>query len=468
MSDIKPTHEQETILDRFRSTKSNLMFRARAGTGKSTMLKMIDATSRVPHLLVCFNKTVAEDAQKEVRSVTTVRTFNSLGHRIWADYYGRKLTIDKNKTLNIFKSIADEAHKADRTFLWSIYNQVIDAVAMAKSIGYIPDTHVLARKRIAAWSDVERRLDETSLPEVHGIVDKVLNISIARAYSGSIDFNDQVYMPALFAGTYPTFPVVMIDEYQDLSPVNNAMVTKLCRHSRLIGVGDEAQGIYEFRGADANAMPDAIQNFSMEVLPLSISFRCPSEITRNVHWRVPDIKSLHEGGSVDKHGTGVELRPETAVICRYNAPLVRLALELLVAGTRVDVAGVDIGARVIKQMTKLGPESLTQAQAYHAIADWLAERESLDSKTAADTAECMRVFVATSPTLGTAIAYAKHLFESTTGEVRFMSGHRAKGLEFDHVYHLDHEAIRPTGQDPNIHYVIDTRPKETLTYIRSR
>ena len=462
----KPTPEQDAILTAVASSSANLMLVARAGCGKTSTLKLIDSTLRSAALLVCFNKSIAEDARKEVRGTTTVKTFNSLGHSIWAEYHGRKLTLNKNKLRDIYKAFADDAPRRDRSFLWSLYDSVTAAINMARAIGYIPASHALARKAIATWSDVERRLDETPLPEVQGIADKLLNLSIAQAYSGVIDFNDQVYMPALFAGHYPSFPMVMIDEYQDLSPVNHAMVSKLCRNSRQIGVGDPAQAIYEFRGADSNAMARATDQFSMDTFPLSLSFRCPSAITSNVHWLVPDIRSVRDGGSIH-HGGSLDLRPDTAVICRYNAPLVRLALETLVSGTRVDVAGVDIGSRIIRLLEKLGPTSLSRSQALDAIANWEAERESLDSKTAPDLANCMRVFVNKTQTLDGAISYAQHLFSSTEGEIRFLSGHRSKGLEFDHVYHLDHESIKTSGQDPNIHYVIDTRPKESLTYIKS-
>lgn len=159
--------------------------------------------------------------------------------------------------------------------------------------------------------------------------------------------------------------------------------------------------------------------------------------------------------------------PNTAVICRYNAPLLALAMDCLANGQRVDVAGIDIGARIIKLLTKLGPESMTQAQTLSAIADWEAERESLDSKSASDTAACMRVFAKAGRTLAQSVAYANHIFASTSGEVRFLSGHRAKGMEFDHVYHLNSGNIRQGGQEQNIHYVIDTRPKARLTYIEA-
>lgn len=466
---IKPTPEQSAILDFVRGSNSNLMIRARAGCGKTSTLKLIDsAEQKLPYLLLCFNKTIAADAQKVMRPMTLVRTLNSLGHRVWSDYTGRKPKLAPQKILEIYREIAEDTTKAERNHLWKLYDAVKAAVDMSRALGYIPNDHVRVGDRLCDFREVERHLDETCTPEIHGLVDRILSSSISLAYNGTIDFNDQTYMPALFGGFYPTFPVVLIDEYQDLSPINRAMIRKLCANSRQIGVGDEAQAIYEFRGADADAMPKAIKEFEMQVLPLSTSFRCPESITSNVHWHVPDIRSNSQGGIVETPSGDVDVAPGSAVICRYNAPLLTMAMGLLSSGVRVDVAGVDIGSRVIKLLTKLGPDTLSQSQTLSAINEWQAKREASESKSAADTADCMRVFARHGKTLAQAIAYAKHIFEQADGEIRFMSGHRAKGLEFSHVYHLDSERIGVGGQEQNIHYVIDTRPKERLTYISSR
>lgn len=464
---MTPTVEQQAILDAVSGTNSNIMIRARAGCGKTATLKMIDAVGTQPYLLVCFNKAVADDAKAQIRPATTVKTFNGLGHGIWKDFCASKVILEKNKTRDIFKALADSVSRDERSFLWSQYETVIAGVNLARSIGYIPPQHHKAKKAIATYAQVEALLDETPSPEAKALIDKVLTTSIGQAYNGIIDFNDQVYMPALFGGNYPSFPVVLIDEYQDLSPVNRSMVAKLCKHSRQIGVGDEAQAIYGFRGADVDSMPLAIEQFSMDVLPLSVSFRCPSRITENVHWHVPDIQSATPGGNIYSASThAIHVQPSTAVICRYNAPLCSLAMTMVMSGHHVNMSGVDIGARVIRQLTKLGSEDMTQSQVVAAIDEWEAEKESLDSKTAPDMAECMRVFAYKGKTLSQAIAYATHMFAASKGEIAFMSGHKAKGLEFEHVYHLDHEKIRREGQEANIHYVIDTRPSRSLTYIK--
>ena len=466
------TPEQSAILDFYASSTRNFMIRARAGCGKSATLKLIDCATKssVPALMICFNKSIATEAKdsNEFRSTTTIKTMNSIGHGIWADACGAKLKLDPQKILTIYRSIANDADRSERSHLWTLYEAVRGACDMGRSLGYIPAKHAKGAKSMVSWVELSHRLDETPSPEVHGLVDRILTESIRLAYEGVIDFNDQVYMPALFGGVFPRFPLVLIDEYQDLSPINRAIVAKLCKHSRQIGVGDEAQAIYEFRGADKDAMPKAIEEFDMATLPLSTSFRCPSNITANVHWHVPDICSSASGGIVESV-ENYTISPGSAVICRYNAPLLSLAMELLASGRRVDVAGVDIGARVIKLLSKLGDESMTQAQTMRAVNEWEQERESLDSKSAHDTAACMRVFARHGKSLSGAIAYARHLFDSASAdsEIRFLSGHRAKGLEFNHVYHLNSSRIGQGGQEPNIHYVIDTRPRERLTYIET-
>lgn len=162
------------------------------------------------------------------------------------------------------------------------------------------------------------------------------------------------------------------------------------------------------------------------------------------------------------------IAPNSAVICRYNAPLLKMAFGLIEAGQNVDVAGLDIGTRIIKLLTKLGDDSISQAQTLAAIDQWEAEHNAAGSKSAADTGNCMRVFANQGKTLSQAIAYAKYIFSITNDGVKFMSGHRSKGLEFDHVYHLNRDKIRQGGQEQNIHYVIDTRPKQRLTYIQTK
>lgn len=471
------TPEQELILEAAKNSNNNLMIKAFAGCGKTATLEMIERVVKTkPILYLCFNKKNAEEAKERMLSTTTVRTFNSLGHRIWTNACGRKsINLNPRKTQDILKSIIESVPRREQGEFWESYWSVIHGVAMAKALGYVPDGKFSNAKRLIARANFHRSLDEAPDDLTADLIDTTLTASITAAYEGHIDYNDQIYMPALFGGTYPRFPFVMVDESQDLSPVNHAMLEKLAK-GRLAVVGDPYQSIYQFRGAVASGMDRLQEQYSPQVLDLSISFRCPSEIVRYAQRRVPNFKWFREGGnvSIPDHLNPADIVDGTAIICRNNAPLFKVALHLLAAGRPVSVAGSDIGPKLIALMKRLGPEDLSQASVLSAIDDWLAERLVRESKTAPDLADCMRVFAKFGSNLAQAIRYAEHLFQQK-GTIRLLTGHKAKGLEWDSVIHLDpylcrrgiNSATANEEQDLNLDYVITTRSKDRLVEIDS-
>ncbi len=463
------TDEQVDILSAATSSTDNLILNALAGTGKTSTLELVErAVKAKPILYLVFNKKNADEATSRMLSTTTVRTFNSLGHRIWAQSQSKNLRLNAKKSGDILRELIKESPARSQSELWDSYHEVIAGVGLAKALGYIPEGKFPNAKRLLPQARFHSLLEERPDDLTADLIDAVLTRSISQAYDGLIDYNDQIYMPALFGGTFPRFPLVLVDEYQDLSPVNHAMLERLVKH-RLIGVGDPYQNIYGFRGAKAGGMGEAIKHYSMKPFPLSISFRCPSAIVEHVHWRVPHFKALNEGGEVHApiRMAATSISDTTTVICRNNAPLFKLAFSLLGAGYSVSVTGSDIGPKLIGIMRRLGSEDLTYAQTISSINDWLEEKLSREAKNCEDMAECMKIFAtAGKGTLGTAIAYAEHLFKQS-GSIRLLTGHKAKGLEFEDVIHLDPHLLTPSEQDKNLSYVISTRSKNHLTEIAS-
>lgn len=462
------TDEQLDILNAATLTNSNLMLNALAGTGKTSTLEMVErAVKSKPILYLVFNKKNADEATDRMLSTTTVRTFNSIGHRIWASSQSKNLRLNAKKSGDILRGLIDETPKRQQNELWASYHEIVAGVALAKALGYVPDDIFPNAKRLITKNEFHRMLEERPDDLTSDLIDAVLGRSIKQSYDGLIDYNDQIYMPALFGGTFPRFPLVLVDEYQDLSPVNHCLLERLVK-ARLIGVGDPFQNIYGFRGASAGGMGQAQTKYSMQPFPLSTSFRCPSSIVSHVHWRVPHFKALNEGGSVvtlnrlDASSIG----DSVTIICRNNAPLFKIAFQLLGSGRSVSVAGSDIGPRLIGLMKKLGSLEMTRAQTLSAIEDWLAERLDREAKNAEDLAECMKVFASHGSDLAQAITYAEHLFKQT-GSIKLMTGHKSKGLEFDEVIHLDPFLVRqnPTEQNKNLDYVISTRSKDKLIEI---
>ena len=125
-----------------------------------------------------------------------------------------------------------------------------------------------------------------SLNKAFDIVNKILLRSIETAFEAhTIDYNDQLYIPAVFGGSFDTYDVVIVDEAQDLSPVQLEMISQIIkprfathRGAWFIAVGDPHQAIYAFRGADAQAVETTKTRFKCEEITLTTCFRCDSSI----------------------------------------------------------------------------------------------------------------------------------------------------------------------------------------------
>jgi hypothetical protein len=412
--------------------------------------------------------------RKEFLSTSAVKTFNGLGHGVWANATGLRLSVEKDgsgRTVKVPNLLREEIRLLPKRAQREAFEQfwdIISAVSLAKSLGYVPEGKFPNAKRLVGQSDFHSRLDEEPTPLLIDLTEQTLTASIKTAYAGTIDFNDQVYMPALFGGTFPNFPTVLVDEKQDLNPVNYEMLRHLKR-SRLIAVGDPWQSIYAFRGAVPGGMELAAKEFRMTIAKLSVSFRCPQAVVELARWRAPDMQWVKSGGRVGRlRGPGVSSFPDgAAVICRNNAPLFAAAVKFLNAGRSVTVSGSDIGPKIIGLLRKLGPEEMSREQTLGAIETWRAERLAKESKTANDIADCMCVFANVGDSLGQAVAYAGSILEQE-GTINLLTGHKAKGLEWPNVYHLDPWLVREDEQDLNLRYVIQTRALESYLEIESK
>lgn len=466
---MEPTKEQQIILDHANNTEDCLMINALAGCGKSTTLEMIDAVNTTrPSLYLAFNKKVADDAVKRFASTTTVRTFNALGHRAWAKTQGIHPSINPKKVPDLLRQVIDEVPKRSRDPLWDTFWPVVHGVALAKALGYVPEGKFPQATRLISQSSFHLSLEEVPDDLTADLIDLVLFRSIQAAYKGNLDYNDQVYMPAVFGSVLPKFPLVLVDEAQDLNPTNHALLQRLVT-VRTIIVGDPHQSIYGFRGAVQSGMAALAQHFATTPLDLSVSFRCPSTIVKAARWRVPHFKWHKEGGHVEALRTlDYGTIPEQGVfLCRNNAPLVALAFRLLSAGRPIRLAGSDIGPKLIGILRRLGHADLSRSSTLSAIADWQAERAAKNNTSASDMADCMRILANQGTTLGSAISYAEYLFKQT-GSISLMTGHKAKGLEWPVVYHLDPFLCRDDEQDQNLRYVIITRSQDRYYEVNSR
>src|SRR5258708_25604860 len=156
-----PTDEQVAILAAATSDSANLMLNALAGTGKTSTLELVErAVKAKPILYLVFNKKNADEATDRMLSTTTVRTFNSLGHRIWAQSQSKNLRLNAKKSGDILRELIKESPSRSQSELWNSYHEVIAGLGLAKALGYVPEGKYPNPKHLITHSRFHSLLEE--------------------------------------------------------------------------------------------------------------------------------------------------------------------------------------------------------------------------------------------------------------------------------------------------------------------
>jgi hypothetical protein len=197
-----------------------------------------------------------------------------------------------------------------------------------------------------------------------GAARRALTVSIAQS-GGTIDFMDMLYMPILTDGTtFPRTDLAMVDELQDLDPLQRRMVEMVGAESGgFIGVGDPRQAIFSWRGTGLDAMERVARTMECAALPLSVCYRCPTSHLDLAREYVPQIEAAPGAiaGLVEEHAVidPARFAAGDVIICRMKAPCVDLAIRLIQAGIPTRVLGRDIAASIEELVRSSGAETVT-------------------------------------------------------------------------------------------------------------
>lgn len=129
------------------------------------------------------------------------------------------------------------------------------------------------------------KLDPIRGPLIVSLYEKVFDRWNAELKAtGTVDFDDMINLAIGYAGSREyrsPYKLVIADEYQDASSARASLLEALTAEpdTFLTAVGDDAQSINRFAGADISVMRN-FQSFygSGTVLYLTQTFRCPQEI----------------------------------------------------------------------------------------------------------------------------------------------------------------------------------------------
>lgn len=268
---------------------------AGAGSGKTRVLtyKIIYLLQQgiAPYriLALTFTNKAAREMKERIASLTdeqTARrlwmgTFHSIFSRILrkeADRigYSSNFTIyDAADSKSLIRSIMKEMQLDDKVYR---INMVQSRISNAKNA-------------LITWKAYEQHKElieydiETKVPLIREIYKRYQNRCLQ---ADAMDFDDLLLQTNILFRDHPDvlekyrcfFEFVLVDEYQDTNFAQHLIIHKLCeQHRRICVVGDDAQSIYSFRGANIdNILQFRNQYSGCQIFKLERNYRSTQNI----------------------------------------------------------------------------------------------------------------------------------------------------------------------------------------------
>jgi superfamily I DNA/RNA helicase len=443
---------------------------ARAGSGKTSTI--VEGFKYLPKgkktLMVAFNKAIAEELKQRAPSYVDVMTLHSLGFRAIKQSFG-EVVLENDKAHHLIATLIGD----DRD-MWEVNQSIAKCVSLCK--GFLVDTPAKIGDLIDRFG-IE--IFDYSRDKFIELVIKTLGL--CKNTKKVVDFDDMIWFPFVYRLNVGKFDVVFVDEAQDLNQAQIAMVLSACKiDGRIIAVGDPAQSIYQFRGADSEAIPNFVHKLSAKTLPLSVTYRCPKKVVELAQEIVPDIVAAEDAKDGTVEDVPVEqilklVKAGDFVLSRTNAPLVKYCMALLRAGIPANIQGRDVGSNLLYFIKK------SKAKTINAFIDYVNSwreievkrllSEKKDTMVAIDKSECLLNLCEGTLTIKDLKETIEKLFNDVddSSKVIFSTTHKAKGLERNRVFILTNTyryGPGVEGEEANLWYVAVTRSKSELYLVR--
>jgi DNA helicase-2/ATP-dependent DNA helicase PcrA len=356
---------------------------AGAGSGKTRVLtrrvayRIATGSADEGHTVVLtFTREAAGELRRRLPSLgvgrrITTGTFHSVAHGMlqqrWRDREQRQPTLVADKQRILSRLVDRDGRGVDMTAL-------VAEIDWATSRRASPDAYVSAARR-------GERKPPIAPERVAQLLDAYRNEKRTR---GVIDLDDLLVLtiealerePEFADAVRFRFQHVLVDEAQDLNPLQHQLVD-LIRRGRddLFLVGDPAQAIYGFNGADPSLLVDVASRFpGIEIVRLPVNHRCtPQVVDAGVHALRADgqgaaLRSARDDGPVVRVLAHADEQAEAAAIAKRVAQLDRALLrtsnvavlartnaQLPVIGRALSSAGIEVRRPVHGSGSQLHP-----------------------------------------------------------------------------------------------------------------
>ncbi len=480
-TDVNWSAEQLAIFSYFQTGSGHLVVQARAGTGKTTTIKVaLGVAPERRKLYAVFNKKNQREAIDKIgnRPDLDILTLHALGFKFIQNFWrGSKPDdiVEQDRIVAVCAGIPEDPGSA-----------------VERLVGFAKNTFV----RLPSIDELAQLADDKGIfsglekPEDGGwVVSKLamvafdaMKAALVRDEFSRISFNDMVWLPVAQNWVKPIYDLVCIDEAQDMNAPQLEIATRACTPTgRIIIVGDNRQAIYGFRGAAEDGMGTMQSKLNAAVLGLTITYRCPKAVVAIANEIVSDYHAAESApeGIVDEIGLAEVCKQAVignAILSRLNAPLMSICLQLLRNNVSARIEGRDVGRQLVGMVRKLKARSVPDF--YRKLEVWGEKQKARVHGAKADAKVALiDDQVATLSAVGEGCENVKAIEARITGlfedsdsstakpAVVLSSVHKAKGLEWDRVFIIESTFRKGKSvEEDNIFYVAVTRAKNTLTF----
>lgn len=308
---IDLSREQERAL---LAVKGANLLLAVPGSGKTSVLinrigHMVINKGIAPEsiLAITYTKNAADEMRqrfsdrfgKELGGRIDFRTINSLCNDIYSDFC-------KNKGKQVRRLISEESER--RKILGRVYKQIRhddatedEKIELGQYIGGI--------KNLMLEEDQIRELEE-DYPDLNDMY-KAYEDHLRK--DGRMDYDDQMVFarallekrPAVLEEIRSKYRYICVDEAQDTSKIQHAIIRMIAHGQSLFMVGDEDQSIYGFRAA----FPRAMLNFRYDyvnpyILRMERNYRSTTQIVELAQRFISKNKGRYTKEMVADRGNG--------------------------------------------------------------------------------------------------------------------------------------------------------------------
>jgi hypothetical protein len=459
----KPTPEQEAIIEAA-LTDENVVVQAGAGCGKTTNLVQIaQAKPKYADIgYLAYNRAIAGDAKKKFGGNTTAATAHSFAFRAVGYKYKARLDAPRVSAkqaasiLGINEGVAWGEAQFGPVKLALLANETV------KKFCYSADPHITSRHVpfVPGTEEFFPQLAEIVAPFALKAWEDLIQTS------GRLRFQHDVYLK-LWALSNPTLPfdTVLLDEAQDANPCIEGVVKN--QEAQVIMVGDSAQQIYAWRGAE-----DAMERFDApHRLTLSQSFRFGPAVADEANKWLGILDAPLRLKGFDKIKSEiVTLDTSKAILCRTNASVVAEALHQQQAGQQVAIVG---GTGEIRAFAEAARDLMSGNPTYHPELIGFKNWSEVSKYVAEENATDLKVFVNLIDNYGvqTVMDVANKAVDEQYASVVISTAHKAKGREWESVK-IGNDFREPMNEDGSpadpiksecmLSYVSVTRAMEKL------